>query len=53
MKKRGKYLVGACPFCGDASAFHVNPANSRFYCFACSEKGEEVDLTASKEEAGA
>ena len=36
LKKKGRYLVGLCPFHSEKSpSFYVYPQNQSFYCFGC------------------
>ncbi len=45
LKKRGKNLVGLCPFHGEKTpSFTVYPENQSFYCFGCAAGGEVISF---------
>jgi len=46
LKRRGKDLVGRCPFHGpdDDPSFVVTPSKGLFHCFGCGAKGSVIDL---------
>ncbi len=45
LKKRGKNLVGLCPFHNEKTpSFTVYPENGSFYCFGCGAGGEVVSF---------
>ncbi len=46
LKKRGKNLVGLCPFHNEKTpSFTVYPENGSFYCFGCGAGGEVISFT--------
>lgn len=51
LTRKGKNLVGACPFCkgGSARQFQVNTLKSAWYCFGCKAGGNILDFVAKKE----
>lgn len=43
LKKKGRYLVGLCPFHSEKSpSFYVYPQNQSFYCFGCGAGGDVI-----------
>ena len=43
LKRRGKNLVGLCPFHSEKTpSFTVYPENNSFYCFGCGAGGDVV-----------
>ncbi|MBQ5841404.1 MAG: DNA primase [Clostridia bacterium] len=43
MKRRGRNLVGLCPFHGEKTAsFNLYPETSSFYCFGCGAGGDVI-----------
>jgi DNA primase len=41
LKKRGRRMVGLCPFHVEKTpSFHVNPDSGLYYCFGCKESGD-------------
>src|SRR5215469_4926548 len=43
LKKRGRDLVGLCPFHGEKTpSFHVHPEEGYFKCFGCSAAGDVI-----------
>ena len=43
LKKRGRNLVGLCPFHSEKTAsFNVYPENGSFYCFGCGVGGDVI-----------
>lgn len=43
LKKRGRNLVGLCPFHGEKTAsFNLYPENNSFYCFGCHIGGDVI-----------
>ena len=43
LKKKGRYLVGLCPFHSEKSpSFLVYPQNQSFYCFGCGAGGDVI-----------
>lgn len=43
LKKKGRYLVGLCPFHSERSpSFYVYPQNQSFYCFGCGAGGDVI-----------
>jgi len=45
LRKRGKELIGCCPFHGEKSpSFKVNENKQMFYCFGCGAGGDVVDF---------
>jgi DNA primase len=51
LARKGKNLVGPCPFCEGQSArqFQVNPVKNAWYCFGCKAGGNVLDFVAKKE----
>ena len=46
LKRRGKNLVGLCPFHGEKTpSFTVYPETSSFYCFGCGVGGDVFTFT--------
>ena len=46
LKRRGKNLVGLCPFHGEKTpSFTVYPENGSFYCFGCGVGGDIFTFT--------
>ena len=46
LKRRGKTLVGLCPFHGEKTpSFTVYPENGSFYCFGCGVGGDVFTFT--------
>lgn len=46
LKRRGKNLVGLCPFHGEKTpSFTVYPENGSFYCFGCGAGGDVFTFT--------
>ena len=46
LKRRGKNLVGLCPFHGEKTpSFTVYPENGSFYCFGCGVGGDVFTFT--------
>ena len=46
LKRRGKNLVGLCPFHSEKTpSFTVYPENGSFYCFGCGVGGDVVTFT--------
>lgn len=46
LKRRGKNLVGLCPFHNEKTpSFTVYPENQSFYCFGCGAGGEIIAFT--------
>lgn len=46
LKRRGKTLVGLCPFHGEKTpSFTVYPENGSFYCFGCKVGGDVFTFT--------
>lgn len=46
LKRRGKNLVGLCPFHSEKTpSFTVWPENSSFYCFGCGVGGDVITFT--------
>jgi len=39
---RGGEYHGPCPFCGGNDRFRIQPAQDRFYCRACGQKGDAI-----------
>ena len=47
LKRRGRILVGLCPFHSEKSgSFTVYPESQSFYCFGCGASGDVIDLAA-------
>ena len=45
LKKRGRNLVGLCPFHSEKTAsFNVYPNSSSFYCFGCGVGGDVINI---------
>ena len=45
LKRRGKNLVGLCPFHNEKTpSFTVYPESGSFYCFGCGAGGEVVSF---------
>ncbi len=45
LKKKGRYLVGLCPFHSEKSpSFYVYPQNQSFYCFGCGAGGDVISF---------
>ena len=43
LKRRGRNLVGLCPFHGEKTAsFNLYPENNSFYCFGCGAGGDVI-----------
>ena len=43
MKRRGRNLVGLCPFHGEKTpSFTLYPETSSFYCFGCGAGGDVI-----------
>ena len=51
LTRKGKNLVGACPFCkgGSARQFQVNTMKNAWYCFGCKAGGNILDFVAKNE----
>ncbi|MGN1417805.1 MAG: DNA primase [Acutalibacteraceae bacterium] len=46
LKRRGKNLVGLCPFHNEKTpSFTVYPENQSYYCFGCGAGGEIINFT--------
>ncbi len=46
LKKRGKNLIGLCPFHGEKTpSFTLYPENGSFYCFGCGKGGDVISFT--------
>ncbi len=46
LKRRGRNLVGLCPFHGEKTAsFTVYPETASFYCFGCGAGGDVITFT--------
>ena len=46
LKRRGKNLVGLCPFHGEKTpSFTVYPETASFYCFGCGVGGDVFTFT--------
>ena len=39
---RGGEYHGPCPFCGGNDRFRIQPAQDRYYCRACGQKGDSI-----------
>ena len=45
LKRRGKNLVGLCPFHNEKTpSFTVYPESESFYCFGCGAGGEAISF---------
>ena len=45
LKRRGKNLVGLCPFHNEKSpSFNIYPGNNSYYCFGCGKGGGVVNF---------
>lgn len=45
MKRRGRNMVGLCPFHGEKTAsFNLYPENGSFYCFGCGAGGDVISF---------
>lgn len=43
LKKKGRYLVGLCPFHSEKSgSFFIYPQTQSFYCFGCGAGGDVI-----------
>lgn len=51
LARKGRNLVGPCPFCKGASGrqFQVNLVKNAWYCFGCKAGGNILDFVAKKE----
>ncbi len=50
LKRRGKNLVGLCPFHSEKSpSFNVYPGNNSFYCFGCGKGGGVINFVMEAE----
>jgi hypothetical protein len=45
-KKKKRYFVGTCPFCGSKDMFGVFPAEGFWRCFSCDVEGDAATLRA-------
>ena len=53
LRKRGKDLVGLCPFHGEKTpSFHVHPDRGFFKCFGCDAKGDVLTFVQKQENVG-
>ncbi len=45
LKRRGKNLVGLCPFHNEKTpSFHIYPGNNSYYCFGCGKGGGVINF---------
>lgn len=50
LKRRGKNLVGLCPFHSEKSpSFNVYPGNNSYYCFGCGKGGGVINFVMEAE----
>jgi DNA primase len=50
LNKRGRDLVGLCPFHGEKTpSFHVHPDTGYYKCFGCSEGGDAISFLRKQE----
>lgn len=50
LRKAGRSYLGLCPFHSERTpSFSVNPANNRWCCFGCGEKGGAIDFVMRNE----
>jgi DNA primase len=53
LRKRGKDLVGLCPFHGEKTpSFHVHPDDGYYKCFGCDAKGDVLTFVQRQENVG-